>query len=603
MVGWAARNQPEITDEVCLRALPHQVLHRGRQGQAEDPQDPLQDLRERHHHPRRGGGERGGSAAGSASACPGSERAALGRMAPGCQRAARGPARAGRAGAPASWRPDAATSSTSGTSTSTAGRSRSRSRRWRPRCARAPSGGMPPLPPGVRRPPTPAAGRAHLPPPGGTGRSSASMPAVVGARVLAARAAVARRRLLPTPRSPSRKSWARRPRSPRWTPRMLAPEAAPAHARAGRHTAVPSSFPALADLSVSLPLPGSSASNGSSARPLPGGSGLEGLDFVPVPVAASNSGARRPAAMAAGAGVVSAPVAGGSTSMLLSQIGGRVARVRHPAIKYVITGGVLVGLIIVVAVLSMTGGEKKPGADRPAGGGHRSGGGSRSRGGRPGRGREVLQEHGGRGRPLRVAHHHLEERRPAAPPPQPAAARGRPAGWRQHQAAAGGPAAGGQRARPGGGRRRRPPFRAGGTPGGCAEQGRVAVGRRRRPASITASSWRVFKQQDHYQRHQELLRPGAEAGPEAAPRAAWTSPSASARPGRSGRWASSAPPEFASRVELHPDDRAPLAVPPTGENYEATFTMLLHGAPSSVRARDDAMNVRRRHDARVARRE
>jgi hypothetical protein len=45
--------------------------------------------------------------------------------------------------------------------------------------------------------------------------------------------------------------------------------------------------------------------------------------------------------------------------MRLSQIGGRVARVRHPAIKSVVTGAVLVGLIIVVAVLSITGGEKK----------------------------------------------------------------------------------------------------------------------------------------------------------------------------------------------------------------------------------------------------
>ncbi len=227
------------------------------------------------------------------------------------------------------------------------------------------SSSMPPLPPGVRRPPTPAAGRAHLPPPGGTGRSSAAMPSVSARASSGSRGGGAAAAAAYAPIS-EQEELGEKTQISSLDASMLAPEAAPAHARAGRHTAVPSSFPALADLSVSLPLPGSSASNGSSARPLPGGSGLEGLDFVPVPIAASNSGAKRPAAMAAGAGVVSAPVAGGSTSMLLSQIGGRVSRVRHPAIKYVITGGVLVGLIIVVAVLSMTGGEKKPGADRPA---------------------------------------------------------------------------------------------------------------------------------------------------------------------------------------------------------------------------------------------
>jgi hypothetical protein len=95
--------------------------------------------------------------------------------------------------------------------------------------------------------------------------------------------------------------------------------------------------------------------------------GLEGLDFVPVPVAQSKRPALTPAQGNANnaSGAVGAPIVGGSTSMLLSQIGGRVGRVRHPAIKYAVTGSVLVVLVIVVAVLSMTGKDKPVATNKP----------------------------------------------------------------------------------------------------------------------------------------------------------------------------------------------------------------------------------------------
>ena len=252
MVGWAARSQPEITDEVCLRALPHQVLHRGRQGQAEDPEDPLQDLRERHHDPRRGGGQR---AAGrqriSAVRLPPAARHAprVGRMAPRHQRPPGGPAGARRAGDPHPGGWGAATRSTSGTSTSTAGRNRRRFPRSPPRCARGPrpacrrclpgSAVLRRRPPGALtcpRPVEPAAVPLRCP-------RWASLPAAPvdgrggGAAAAAAYAPISEQEELGEKTQISSLDAS-----------LLAPEAAPVHARSGRHAAVPSSFPALADL-------------------------------------------------------------------------------------------------------------------------------------------------------------------------------------------------------------------------------------------------------------------------------------------------------------------------------------------------------------------
>jgi predicted Zn finger-like uncharacterized protein len=100
-------------------------------------------------------------------------------------------------------------------------------------------------------------------------------------------------------------------------------------------------------------------------------SGLEGLDFSPPQVAASaqpapsalDLGAPLPASAAAAAAAaakgVPVPVVGGSTSMLLSQVGARASRKRHPAVKFVIFGTVLAGLGGVIAVTMLNGGGDK----------------------------------------------------------------------------------------------------------------------------------------------------------------------------------------------------------------------------------------------------
>jgi predicted Zn finger-like uncharacterized protein len=255
---------------------------------------------------------------------------------------------------------------------------------------------QPPAPPGQRRSPTPPGARG-LPPPGGTGRSSSGMPAI-SARASASHQAVS------AAASPARKSSAmpavssfddevdEKTQISAMDASMLYPDKGGASPDRGARKGIPtgSGIPAvsdanspmasLLDLSISRPLPTrpSQANPSQTAREAElrangrrnsgagaAASGLEALDFVPVPVAASQraSGAMPatgalPMSASAGGGVVAAPVIGGSTSMLLSQIGGRAARVRHPAIKYVVTGGILVGLIIVVSVMSMSGGDK-----------------------------------------------------------------------------------------------------------------------------------------------------------------------------------------------------------------------------------------------------
>jgi predicted Zn finger-like uncharacterized protein len=94
-------------------------------------------------------------------------------------------------------------------------------------------------------------------------------------------------------------------------------------------------------------------------------SGLEALDFAPPLVAASQPVAQTadlgPAlpAPAVNAHGVPVPVVGGNTSMLLAQVGARASRKRHPAIKFVAFGTVLLGLGGVIAVTTLSGGSEK----------------------------------------------------------------------------------------------------------------------------------------------------------------------------------------------------------------------------------------------------
>ena len=119
-------------------------------------------------------------------------------------------------------------------------------------------------------------------------------------------------------------------------------------------------------------------SRNSGAHPA---TGLESLDFSPplrapsrsnisaldlplapaAPAVAARSSTMNgaPAAGAVNGGVV-APVLGGSTSMLLSQVGGRASRPRHPALKFAIMGGVLLALGGVMAAVTMSGSNKAP---------------------------------------------------------------------------------------------------------------------------------------------------------------------------------------------------------------------------------------------------
>jgi predicted Zn finger-like uncharacterized protein len=220
-------------------------------------------------------------------------------------------------------------------------------------------------PPPPRRPPTPpgvhggGGGRAGLPPP--SGRSSPGMPAV-GGRPSGSMPAVAARA----------------------SGSMPAVGHGARAGLAGFATDVSEDEKTQISLDAGAMFDGNAAKakpdrrSGNMAVPVEGGNGaaaaarsvtsngLESLDFVPVPVAQSKRPALTPAGgHDAGGGAVAAPIIGGSTSMLLSQIGGRVGRVRHPAIKYVVTGSVLVVLVIVVAVLSMTGKDKTQAASKP----------------------------------------------------------------------------------------------------------------------------------------------------------------------------------------------------------------------------------------------
>jgi hypothetical protein len=94
--------------------------------------------------------------------------------------------------------------------------------------------------------------------------------------------------------------------------------------------------------------------------------GLEALDFAPSLRAPSQAALDLPAAPAAEPppsvngqkNGVPAPVVGGTTSMLLSQVGARAAKPRHPAVKFAVVGGVLVGLVGVITAVSLSGAEK-----------------------------------------------------------------------------------------------------------------------------------------------------------------------------------------------------------------------------------------------------
>ena len=371
-----------------------------------------------------------------------------------------------------------------------------------PSCARAAAAGTPPLPPGARRAARrPAAGRrAHLPPARWHRRAaprrcrrSGVEPVRRGRRGWRRRRRGRRLRAI----SEQEELTARRPRSRRSTRRCWRSErgASGTPARA-RHAAVPASFPALADL-VGQPAgcPVSSAVERlvGAGRCRHRSSGLEGSGLRPrCPWRRQPRAPRRPAAaVARGArGVVAAPVVGGSTSMLLSQIGGRVARARHPAIKYVVTGG-----------RAGRPDHRRRGAvhdrRRARSWASLAGGGSH----RPGRRRPIPRRRPGpRPRstsrawwarsPRRPRRHHVQERRPASvPPPQPARPRARQEPgqhqrrprWRRRRSAAG----------------PRPPDGGGVARGSARTSARwprpartaAAAARCPRPASTTRSSW------------------------------------------------------------------------------------------------------------------
>ena len=122
------------------------------------------------------------------------------------------------------------------------------------------------------------------------------------------------------------------------------------------------------------PHPGRSSSlpraNGSAPAPSGSSSGLEALDFVPGPasVGVAGSPSNRPSFMGAVASPISpiSPIASASTATLLAQAGGRASRPRHPAFKYVVTGGLLVGLVIVVAVLALSDRDRAGVVGKPA---------------------------------------------------------------------------------------------------------------------------------------------------------------------------------------------------------------------------------------------
>jgi hypothetical protein len=157
-----------------------------------------------------------------------------------------------------------------------------------------------------------------------------------------------------------------------------------AHAHApAQPTAKPSPGigPSSRPVTQEVPQRPSAHSNGhpprkSDAHPA---TGLESLDFSPslraasrsnisavdlplAPAAAARSTATNGAAVNGG---VVAPVLGGTTSMLLSQVGGRASKPRHPALKFAVMGGVVLILGGVMAAVTMSGSNKAP-AEKPA---------------------------------------------------------------------------------------------------------------------------------------------------------------------------------------------------------------------------------------------
>ena len=291
--------------------------------------------------------------------------------------------------------------------------------------------GAPPLPPGVRRPPTPAAGRAHCRRPVAPAAARPSMPAVSARAVRRAvgGAAEARPRAAAYAPISEQDELGEKTQISSLDASMLAPEAAPgaravrgpAHggavvvSRAGRSLGQPAPAGQLGRRTV-LGAPRC------RQRQRPGGAGFRARCRWRRRLGRQ---AVRRAMAAAGAGVVVG--AGGRRQHLDAAVPDRRAR-----------------------------GARAPPGDqirrhrRRAGGPDHRGGGAvddrrreearrprpavaasrhqrrqRSRGGGPGRGREVLQEHGGRD--PAEGRHQLEDRRPApvrrrqAPPPHTAA--------------------------------------------------------------------------------------------------------------------------------------------------------------------------------------
>jgi len=115
--------------------------------------------------------------------------------------------------------------------------------------------------------------------------------------------------------------------------------------------------------------------NGAPAPSSSSVSGLEALDFMPgsggrstgaLPILGVSSGGHPIIGVASPQGAVASAMAGGSTAAMLLQAGVRSSRPRHPAFKFVVTGGLLVALIIVVAVLALSDRDRGGGVGKPA---------------------------------------------------------------------------------------------------------------------------------------------------------------------------------------------------------------------------------------------
>jgi hypothetical protein len=157
--------------------------------------------------------------------------------------------------------------------------------------------------------------------------------------------------------------------------------AAYAHAHApAQPAAKPLPTPAPSVRRVTQEVQGAGVNNGHASRKsgAHASTGLESLDFSPalrapsrsnisavnLPVTARSATANGAAPVAVNGGVV-APVLGGSTSMLLSQVGGRPTKARHPALKFAVMGGVVLILGGVMAAVTMSGSDR-PRAEKSA---------------------------------------------------------------------------------------------------------------------------------------------------------------------------------------------------------------------------------------------